>query len=225
MEVILIGVLFFIFGTIFGSFYNVVGYRLANNLSIVYPPSHCTNCKHKLTAFELIPILSYIIQGGKCKHCKEKIAIFYPIFEFLTGSIFLLSYLIFGFSPMLYISIIFSSALLIVILCDIKYMIIPDEVIIFTGIMLIIARIILYGFGDIPNILLDAAIPFLVMLGIKLFGDLANTIILFTVGSSFYLIIDMTINFCCMGKYVVKYIAFATVYALVIILLWLLANH
>ena len=57
----------FVFGTIFGSFFNVVGSRLAHNESIVYPSSHCTYCKHKLGASELIPILSYLIQGGKCK--------------------------------------------------------------------------------------------------------------------------------------------------------------
>ena len=41
-------ILFFIFGTIFGSFYNVVGYRLPKGESIIYPASHCPNCGHKL---------------------------------------------------------------------------------------------------------------------------------------------------------------------------------
>jgi leader peptidase (prepilin peptidase)/N-methyltransferase len=171
MEVILISIIFFVFGTIFGSFYNVVAYRLPNNMSIVYPPSHCPHCNHKLSVLELIPILSYIIQRGKCKHCKKKIGSFYPIFELLTGIAFLFSYIIFGFSPMLYISLVFSSTLLIVISCDIKYMIIPDEVILFSSIILVILRVVLLGFNDILNIVLDAAIPFIVMLGIKLLGD------------------------------------------------------
>jgi leader peptidase (prepilin peptidase)/N-methyltransferase len=61
-------IIFFILGTIMGSFYNVVGYRLPKNMSIVTPPSSCPNCGKRLTFIELIPIISYIIQGGKCRH-------------------------------------------------------------------------------------------------------------------------------------------------------------
>ena len=95
MEVLIYSILIFIIGLCFGSFFNVVGYRLPNNMSIAFPPSHCTNCNHKLKWTELIPVLSYIIQGGKCKACKQKIAIFYPIFELITGILFVLCYLSF----------------------------------------------------------------------------------------------------------------------------------
>ena len=40
-----------------------------------------------------VPILSYIFQKGRCKHCQEKISIFYPMFELLTGVLFVLGYL------------------------------------------------------------------------------------------------------------------------------------
>ena len=63
-------IVLFVFGTIFGSFYNVVGDRVADGKSIIYPPSHCPKCKHRLTPSELIPIFSYLFQGGKCKSCK-----------------------------------------------------------------------------------------------------------------------------------------------------------
>ena len=71
---------FFILGTIFGSFYNVVGYRLPRGESIAFPPSHCTKCGHKLTPLELIPIFSFLLQKGKCKKCGDKISWFYTIF-------------------------------------------------------------------------------------------------------------------------------------------------
>ena len=83
-------IVFFIFGLIFGSFFNVVGYRLPNNMSLISPSSHCTSCNHKLTPIELIPVVSWLIQGGKCKNCGSKIAIFYPIFELFTGIVFAL---------------------------------------------------------------------------------------------------------------------------------------
>ena len=73
-------IIFFIIGTVFGSFYNVVGYRLPKGESIIYPSSHCPNCNNKLKTLELIPVLSYIFQKGKCKHCQTKISAFYPFF-------------------------------------------------------------------------------------------------------------------------------------------------
>ena len=55
---------FFIFGTVLGSFYNVVGYRLPKGESLLYPSSHCTNCNHKLMPWELVPIFSFLFLGG-----------------------------------------------------------------------------------------------------------------------------------------------------------------
>lgn len=169
MEYIFFITLFFIFGITFGSFFNVVGYRLPNNMSLIKPDSHCPNCKHRLSPLELIPIFSYLIQGGRCKNCKKKIPIFYPIFEFLTGILFVVCYLVFGFDSMLIISLVFVSTLLITIISDIKYMIIPDELIIFSGLTLFFLRIFLFGFSI--NIIIDMIVPFLLMLLIKLFGD------------------------------------------------------
>lgn len=167
---ILILFFMFILGTIFGSFFNVVGYRLPNNMSIVKPRSHCPKCKHKLTFFELIPIISYIFLGGKCSKCKKKIPIFYLIFEILTGLLFAFSYYIFGFSSMLIVSLVFVSTVIIIIISDIKYMIIPDEVIIVSTIVLFILRILLFKYNML-TILLDMAIPFIFLLLLKLFGD------------------------------------------------------
>ena len=87
-----------IIGSIFGSFFNVVGYRIPRNLSIVKPGSFCPKCNHSLKWYELIPILSYIIQGGKCRCCHERISIIYPIIEVTTAILFSTSYFVFGFS-------------------------------------------------------------------------------------------------------------------------------
>ncbi len=160
----------FILGTIFGSFFNVVGYRLPNNMSIVKPGSHCPKCKHKLSPLELIPILSYIFLGGKCKNCKKKIPIFYPIFELLTGILFALCYYIFGITPELAISLVFVSTVLIIMISDIKYMIIPDEVIIFSIVSLFFIRLYLFD-NTLLSIGLDMIIPLGFLLLLKLFGD------------------------------------------------------
>lgn len=164
-------ILLFIFGTILGSFYNVVGYRLPRGESIAFPPSHCTKCNHRLSALELIPIFSFLFQKGKCKNCKAKISWFYTIFEFITGIMFAISYLVFGLSMDLVIAITFISMLLIVIISDYQTMIIPDELLIFTGILLIIEIFIKSGLNIMLSSLLNGVIMFAIMFIIKLIGD------------------------------------------------------
>jgi len=127
---------FFIFGLIFGSFYNVVGYRLPKKESLAFPSSHCTVCNHKLGPLELIPVFSFIFLGGKCKNCKTKISWYYTIFELLTGLLFMISYIKFGLSVKCFISLVLVSVLIITIISDYKYFIIPDEIIV-VGIILI----------------------------------------------------------------------------------------
>ena len=162
----------FILGTMLGSFYNVVGYRLPKGESIVTPPSHCPNCNHRLGALELIPILSFIIQGGKCKNCKQKISWFYPVFEAFCGLLFVLSYISFGLTYELIIVLTFISMLIIVMVSDYHYMIISDEVLIFFGLAILIEKAIIYGINTIPMTLLYGLVSFAVMFILKKFGDL-----------------------------------------------------
>lgn len=91
----MIASLIFVLGVIFGSFFNVVIYRIPLEKSIAKGRSMCPSCGHTLTASELIPIVSIIIQKFKCKHCKEPISPRYLIVELLTGIVWLASYLIF----------------------------------------------------------------------------------------------------------------------------------
>ena len=170
MEII-IGIFIFIIGTIFGSFYNVVGYRLPKGESIVFPPSHCTNCNHRLTNIELIPILSYIFQKGKCKHCHQKISLFYPIFELLTGILFFLCYISFGLTPKLIIALTFVSMMIIIVVSDYHYLIISDEVLITFAIILFIEILAINGLTSALYSLLNGLLAFLTMFLLKKFGD------------------------------------------------------
>ena len=91
----MIASLVFILGVVFGSFFNVVIYRVPLEKSIAKGRSMCPSCGHVLTSVELIPVVSIIMQGFKCKHCKEPISPRYLIVELLTGLLWLASYLIF----------------------------------------------------------------------------------------------------------------------------------
>lgn len=163
----------FVIGLFFGSFYNVVGLRMSKNESIAFPASHCPNCNHKLSWYELIPVFSWLFLGGKCKKCKKKISIEYPLMELLTGSLFAISYLIFGFDYKTLTSIVLCSIAVITFVSDFKYMIILDEVLITGGIFLIIIDYFASGITGILWHLLYAVILFAIMLVIKLLGDKA----------------------------------------------------
>ncbi|MEK7571375.1 MAG: prepilin peptidase [Patescibacteria group bacterium] len=80
----------FIFGTFVGSFLGVLVDRLPRGESVVFGRSYCENCQKKLTGWDLIPLFSYLLLGGKCRQCHKKISAFYPLIEFVTGSIFVL---------------------------------------------------------------------------------------------------------------------------------------
>ncbi len=166
-----IGIFLFVMGTIFGSFYNVVGYRLPKGESIVFPPSHCTNCNHKLTFFELIPILSYVFQGGKCKHCHQKISLFYPIFETLTGILFVLCYISFGLTPQLIIALTFVSLMIIIVVSDYHYLIISDGVLLTFAILLFIEILLINGIEQALFAILNGVLAFITMYLLKKFGD------------------------------------------------------
>ncbi len=162
---------FFMLGAIFGSFFYVVAYRIPKGESIVYPPSHCPNCNHRLGPLELVPIFSYLLQFGKCKNCRCKISIFYPMFEIICGVLFGLSYLSYGFSLDLVIVLTFVSMISIIVLSDIYYMIISDGVLLFFSICLFMEFIFIYGFEYAFTHLLYGCISFFIMYSIKLFGD------------------------------------------------------
>ena len=164
----------FMFGVALGSFYNVVGSRLSEGKSIVNPPSSCTKCNHVLRWYELIPLLSFIVQGGKCRKCKVKLSWFYPMTELLTGVMLVISYLMFGFSYEFWISAVMSSFLTIVLVSDISYYVIPDEVTIVCSVMIFIINVVFINWDNVlmplgSGVLMFSLMYLIMMLGNKIF--------------------------------------------------------
>lgn len=124
---IYISTVIFILGTIFGSFLNVVIYRLPQKESIIVGRSHCPKCNHVIRPAELIPILSYLLLRGKCKECKAAISIRYPLIEAITGLLFLISYLTFGISAQLLIALPLTMILIVITMIDIDTLEIYDR--------------------------------------------------------------------------------------------------
>lgn len=133
-------ILFFLIGSVLASFYGVLSTRLPEEKSIITPRSHCDSCNHVLSWYELIPIFSFLFLGGKCKNCKKKLSFYEPISEFLLGLIFMGSYLYYGFSYELWLSLLLSSLCLLIYISDFKYMIILDSPLVISSILIFLLR-------------------------------------------------------------------------------------
>ena len=170
MEVIYL-VCFFIIGLAFGSFFCCVGLRLSVNTSFIKGRSYCDNCHHELKWLELIPLFSYIFLKGKCRYCHKKISFLNFFIELVTGILFALSYYSFGFSFDLVLALLLISLTMIVFSSDLTYMIIPDEVIVFFSISIIIIQFFRLGLNGVLLSLLSGALLFFFMFILMKFGN------------------------------------------------------
>ncbi len=76
------------FGSLIGSFLNVVIYRVPRGRSIVSPPSACGSCEHPIRWYDNIPMVSWIVLRGRCRDCSARISVRYPLIEFAGGLFF-----------------------------------------------------------------------------------------------------------------------------------------
>lgn len=116
----------FVFGASVGSFLNVVIYRVPAGLSILYPPSRCPKCLHKLGKTENIPVFGWLRLGGNCRWCKTPISARYPLVEAVCGILFCLVFWQFTFSWTTLGYWVLVSWLLILGLIDYDTMTLPD---------------------------------------------------------------------------------------------------
>lgn len=121
----------FTFGAVIGSFLNVVIWRLPRGESLVFPGSHCPHCNHELSAWENVPLFSYLLLGRRCRHCKGPISSRYFWVELLTASLFVLVYLQFGATAYTVVFCVFAASLVAALFIDAQLFIIPDEINVF----------------------------------------------------------------------------------------------
>lgn len=145
----------FILGLCIGSFLNVVICRLKTNKSILFNRSYCPKCRAVLKWYDLIPVLSFLIQKKKCRYCHKEISWQYLLVELATGLLFVLTFS-FGFS--LFNSIyyfIIISFLIIIFVYDLKHYIIPDRII-FPAIVITLIYFLFFSFDLLANYILAA---------------------------------------------------------------------
>ena len=170
MEVLYI-ICFFIIGLVFGSFFCCVGLRLSTNKNFIKERSICDKCGHVLAWYDLIPVVSFILLKGRCRYCHEKLSLLNPFIEVVTGLLFAISYYSFGFSLDLVLSLSLVALSMIIFASDLTYMIIPDEVIIFFSIVIIILEFFLEGISGVGLSLLNGLSLFFFMYCLMMLGN------------------------------------------------------
>lgn len=160
----------FLVGSVLGSFFNVVGLRIPLKQSISRPRSACPKCGHTLKPWELIPILSFLIQKGKCSRCKARISPLYPIVEMITGLLFIMAPITFGWTFELIIAWTLISLLMIIFVSDVAYMLIPDKVLLFFAAVFFVERLY-WPLSPWWDSLLGAGVAFLLLLIIAIISQ------------------------------------------------------
>lgn len=157
LDMILIILFIFVMGLVWGSFLNVVIFRMSHGSSPLSGRSKCPKCKHKLAWFYNIPLFSFLWLRGKCAYCKKKISIRYPLIESLTGVLFVWWFLVgFNFfqlvgSPWSVIQPVFwllvGMVMLSIFMTDLLYMVIPFSLNLLLFSLALFYRVGLTGFG------------------------------------------------------------------------------
>jgi len=173
-----------ILGLMVGSFLNVVIYRLPkmmeqewhNNclelqgkeipaqpqFTLAKPRSACPHCAHKISAFENIPIISYLILKGRCRACKAPISMRYPLVEALTGALIGLVSWQFGYTTTTLFAWVFTFALIALTFIDFDTQLLPDDItlpLLWLGLLFNLN----VGFTDLKSAVIGAMAGYLVL--------------------------------------------------------------
>ena len=143
----------FLFGITLGSFLNVLILRYELGGAVfgrqLKGRSSCPHCHKTLSWYELIPIVSFIIQLGKCRNCGEKISFQYPLVEIMAGIIVATIPQILGITPLAFVWVAALLVLLVISFIDARHYVIPDVLTIIIALLGIAATAII-AIGDTP---------------------------------------------------------------------------
>ena len=120
----------FVFGCCIGSFLNVVIWRVPKKISFVKGRSFCPHCEKPIAWYDNIPIISFLVLRGRGRCCGGKISPRYPIVETLTGALFLVVFVVLGFTPVAAAFCAVAAILVCVAFVDMDTMEIPNGFII-----------------------------------------------------------------------------------------------
>jgi leader peptidase (prepilin peptidase)/N-methyltransferase len=115
-------------GLIFGSFFNVVAYRLPRHESLVKPASHCTSCGTPVKAYDNIPVFGWLLLRGHCRSCRAPISARYPLVEALTAVLAVAVVLTRHSAHDIALGLVLVAVLVPVALIDLETRLIPNKI-------------------------------------------------------------------------------------------------
>jgi len=128
-----------VLGAVFGSFLNVVVYRLPRHESLVTPASHCPVCAAAVKPYDNVPILSWLLLRGHCRSCGSPISPRYPLVEALTAALCVGAVLAHHTAATIALSVVLILLVVPAAVIDLEHRIIPNQI---TGLGAVLALIV-----------------------------------------------------------------------------------
>jgi len=144
----------FVVGAAFGSFLNVVIYRLPRRQSLVAPRSRCPHCHAPIAARDNIPLVSFVLLRGRCRACRRPISRRYPLVEALTAVLLAVLWLREGLSLDFAAAAVLVLILIPIFFIDLEHRIVPNALS-YPGILL--GLLLAVPQGRFPDALLTGA--------------------------------------------------------------------
>ncbi|HYL86850.1 MAG TPA: prepilin peptidase, partial [Candidatus Angelobacter sp.] len=125
---VIVGIFFFLFGIVIGSFLNVCITRIPEEISIISPGSRCPKCGTPIKPYDNVPVFAWIWLGGKCRACGAPISVMYPLMELATGLLFVAAFLEYGLTQATVKWLCFTCLVLVLTVTDLRVRLLPDMV-------------------------------------------------------------------------------------------------
>jgi leader peptidase (prepilin peptidase)/N-methyltransferase len=118
-----------LFGSVIGSFLNVVAWRVPRKESLVSPGSRCPHCGADVKPYDNVPVLSWLLLRGRCRNCGGPISPRYPLVELATALVFAAVVAVRGFDDDLVLELPFVSALIALAAIDFDHKLLPNRIV------------------------------------------------------------------------------------------------
>jgi leader peptidase (prepilin peptidase) / N-methyltransferase len=146
-----------VLGAIFGSFLNVVAYRLPRHESLIAPPSHCPSCGAPVKPYDNVPVLSWLVLRGRCRSCSAPISARYPLVEALTAALCVGAVLAHSSAIGIATSVIVILLVVPCALIDLEHRIIPNKLTALGAIVALVVGVALDPGGEPQRLIAGAA--------------------------------------------------------------------
>ena len=170
MNDILIVLLLFLVGLVVGTISIIIG--LKGPLPRKEYLNKCDHCNHRFEFYELLPVIPFLLKGGRCSYCDKKSSFWYPFLEIVSGLLFGVSYLIYGFEYEMLVFIILTILTIMIFVSDFKYFIILDKPIWVFCIIILFAKWYTYGFKTFVESVCAGILIFIFMYSIRYFANM-----------------------------------------------------